>query len=95
MTTPTFRIHERAPDGQIQDRQFDMSLDDFGGQCPTIGDLIVAPGVLAGLDRSDPLNRHLWAVVGRVFNPRDLSGYIALIVEERIPTAAEAALVAG
>ncbi len=95
MTAPIFRIYERAADGQIEDRQFDMTLDDFGGQCPAVGDLIVAPGVLSGRDRSDLDNRFLWTVVTRVFNPRDLPDYIALIVEERAPTAAEAGFVTG
>lgn len=95
MTPPNFRIYERDSDGQIEDRQHDMSLDDFGGQCPLVGDLIVEAGVPSHLDRSDPANRKIWTVVARVFNPRDLPDYIALIVEERAPTATEAAFVAG
>lgn len=90
---PTFRIYERYPDGRVEDRQFDMTLDDFGGQCPVVGDLILEAGVPQHLDRHDAANRRFWVVVGRVFNPRDLPDYIALIVEERAPTAEEVSLV--
>jgi hypothetical protein len=95
MTAPTFRIYERYPDGRIEDRQLDMSLDEFGGQCPVVGDLVVEAGVPSHLDRSDPANRKIWTVMARVFNPRDLPDYIALIVEERTPTATESEFVAG
>lgn len=95
MTAPIFRIYERAADGEIEDRQLDMSLDDFGGQCPMVGDLIVEAGVPQHLDRHEWSNRTLWTVVARVFNPRDLPDYIALVVEEREPSAGEASLVVG
>jgi hypothetical protein len=93
--TTTIRIYERYPDGRIEDRQLDMSLEDFAGQCPAAGDIIVEAGVPQHLDRSDPANRLLWSVVGRVFNPRDLPDYIVLIVEERSPLPAETSFVAG
>lgn len=91
----TIRIYERLEDGRIEDRQIDMGLEDFAGQCPALGDVILEPGVPQHLDRRDAANRLLWTVVGRIFNPRDLPDYIALIVEERSPTPAEAEFVAG
>ena len=35
---------------------------------PSIGDMIVNPAVLQGLNRHDPANREVWNVVGRIFN---------------------------
>ncbi|MGN5375916.1 hypothetical protein [Sphingomonas hankookensis] len=95
MTEPSIRIYERLSDGTLEDRQEDYDLESFAGQMPCIGDMIVVPGVLQGLDRSDYRNREVWTVVGRVFNPRDLKGYVALIVEERRPTTQEQSVVAG
>jgi|APFEC2959095171_1045051.scaffolds.fasta_scaffold00053_63 hypothetical protein len=77
------RILYREPDGTVADGQLDFDLEDFAGQVPMIGDMIVDPGVLKGQDRHLPQNRQIWTVVGRVFNARDNSDYVSLIVESR------------
>jgi hypothetical protein len=92
---PIIRLYERQGDGKILDRQLEFSLKDFAGHCPAIGDVIVDSFVAREAARDEPANRILQTVVGRVFNPRDLEGYIALIVEERKPTAEEMEFVAG
>jgi len=95
VTDVTIRIYRREADGSTVDGQEDYDLSSFGGFLPAIGDLIVNPGVPQGLDRRDPQNREIWTVVGRVFNPRDLEDYVALIVEERPPHENEFSFVAG
>lgn len=80
---PHLRIHFREPDGSIHDGQVEFPLETFAGQVPAIGDTIVDPGVLQGLDRHEPQNRRVWTVVGRVFNPRDREDAVALVVEAR------------
>jgi hypothetical protein len=79
----TIRIHFRRQNGKVEDNQEEFALSYFHGILPSPGDRILDPGVLQGLDRRDPENRNIWTVVGRVFNPRDLRDYVALIVEER------------
>src|SRR4051794_6744464 len=81
---PYLRILRRLPDGRIVDVQDDYDPSDFAGRIPSIGDEILVPGVLEGLDRSDPESRTFWKVLYRVFNPRDLGSVcVALVVEER------------
>ncbi|MGY0791984.1 hypothetical protein ACW7BJ_21665 [Azospirillum argentinense] len=89
MLNVSIRIHFKRPTGQIEDGQQDFDLASFGGFLPSIGDMILDPGVLASLDRRQRQNRRMWTVVGRVFNPRDNADYIALIVEERQPNERE------
>jgi hypothetical protein len=79
----SIRILHRDPAGKVFDGQEEYDLAQFAGQVPTIGDMILNPGVLQGLDRHDPQNRSIWTVVGRVFNPRDREDTVALIVESR------------
>ncbi|GAA2821629.1 hypothetical protein EDC40_10345 [Aminobacter aminovorans] len=88
----TVRICFRNKDGLIEDGAEDFDLSTFGGFLPSIGDKIVDPGVLSGMNRSDPSNREIWTVVERVFNPKDNSEYVALVVEARVPNAKERAL---
>jgi hypothetical protein len=95
VTDVTIRIYRRQADGTLEDGQEDYDLSSFGGFLPAVGDLIVKPGVPVGLDRHDPQNREIWTVVGRVFNPRDLEDYVALIVDERPPHESEFSVVAG
>ena len=90
MADTTIRIHMRGADGKVTDAQQDYGLEDFAGHLPQIGDTIVDPGVPQGLDRRKPENRDVWKVVDRVFNPRDLQDYVALVVEERKGTEADA-----
>ena len=77
------RILHRDPAGKIFDSGTEFGLEDFAGQVPNIGDMIVDPAVLVGNDRRLPQNRQVWTVVGRVFNSRDNADYVALIVETR------------
>ena len=79
----SIRILHRDPVGNISDGQQEYDLAQFAGQFPSIGDMILNPGALQGLDRHDPRNREIWTVVGRVFNPRDREDTVALIVETR------------
>ena len=87
--TATIRIYFRYADGKVDDGSRDFGLEDFAGFLPAIGDTILNPGVLQGLDRDIPENREIWTVVGRVFNPRDLANYVVLIVEERAGSEAD------
>jgi hypothetical protein len=89
------RIYFREPDGTIADSQQEFDVVSFAGIVPSIGDMIVNPGVLQGLNRHDPGNREVWTVVGRIFNPRDMDDYIALVVEQRTPDPREYEVVAG
>lgn len=89
----TIRLLYRREDGTIEDAQQDCSLAEFAGVLPSIGDQILEAAVLSGLARNELRNRRLLTVVGRVFNPRDNQDYVALIVEERVPTEAERAVV--
>ena len=89
MNDVTVRIYYRDASGYTEDAQLDMSLDDFGGVMPAIGDTILNPGVAAGLDRSQPENREVWKVVERVFNPRDNKDYVTLVVEYRPGTSTD------
>jgi len=89
------RIYFRATDGTLEDSQQEFGVESFAGVIPAIGDMIVDPGVLQGLNRHEPTNRSVWDVVGRVFNPRDMADYIALVVEERVPNPHEYSVVAS
>lgn len=88
----TVRIHHQSPEGIWRDGEQDYSLEDFAGFLPDVGDMILEPGVLDGLDRNDPNNRKLLTVVQRVFNPRDMSDYVVLVVESRAPAERERAV---
>ncbi|HBF28124.1 MAG TPA: hypothetical protein DDW73_00610 [Rhizobium sp.] len=85
----TIRIYCRDKDGKVEDGSHDCSLSEFTGFLPSIGDTIVDPGVLQGLDRREPGNRDVWKVADRIFNPRDMSDYVVLIVEVRKGTEAD------
>lgn len=93
MTEPTIRIYRRMPDGSVHDGEEDYDRSAFAGQIPSIGDLILNPGVLTGVDRRQAQNREIWEVVGRIFNPRDLEDYIALVVETHSATDKDAGLI--
>lgn len=95
MVGVNIRIYFREADGTLSDSQQDFDPESFGGIVPAIGDMIVEPGVPSFLDRHDPANRVIWDVVGRVFNPRDLNDYVALIVEPRNANPCEYDVVAG
>lgn len=80
------RVLHRDEAGKVSDFGNDYGPDDFAGQVPAIGDMILNPGVPSSQDRYDPRNREIRTVVGRVFNPRDNEKYVSLIVESRIGT---------
>ena len=68
------------------------SVDVLGG-LPEIGDLIVDPAVLEGLNRNDPSNRDVSEVVRRYFVPRDDEAgpaFVHLVVVTRLGTSGEA-----
>lgn len=88
----TIRLHYRDGEGVWQDDEHDYSLEDFAGFLPAVGDMILEPGVLASLDRNDPKNRRLMTVVHRVFNARDMSNYVVLVVDKQAPTDAQKAV---
>lgn len=89
------RIYFREADGTLEDSQQEFGVESFGGAISAIGDMIVDPSVLQGLNRHEPTNRRVWDVVGRVFNPRDMADYIALIVKERAPSPHEHSVFTG
>ncbi len=93
MADMTIRLHYRRKNGEIEDAQHDFVLAEFAGMLPSIGDQILHPGVQSGLPRDELSSRRMLTVVGRVFNPKDLQDYVALIVEERAPTAEEQSLI--
>lgn len=80
----TVRLYKQTADGW-DDWQQDYGLEDFAGFLPNVGDMILEPGVLQGLDRHDPNNRKMLTVKQRIFNPRDLKNYVVLVVEEHTP----------
>ena len=85
------RILHADTAGKVFDGGVDFSPEDFAGQVPAIGDMILNPGVPVGKKRDDPHNREIWTVVGRVFNSRDNKDYVSLIVESRAGTLADEA----
>jgi hypothetical protein len=89
MIDVTVRLHYRRADGRIEDAVHDIGLEAFAGFLPAIGDTILDPSVTEGLDRREPRNRKIWTVVQRMFNPRDLENYVALVIEERSPLESE------
>lgn len=82
-------ILHRDTAGKVFDGSVDFSPEDFAGQVPAIGDMILNSGVSVGKKRDDPRNREIWTVVGRVFNSRDNKDYVSLIVESRDGTLAD------
>jgi hypothetical protein len=87
------RLYFQDHHGKLEDAEADYDLSLFGGVLPAAGDLILDPGVMSGLDRTEARNRRIWTVVRRVFNPRDLESYVALVVEERTPSENEQSLI--
>ena len=83
MNDITIRVYVLDDNGIPEDRRLEFELASFGGNLPAIGDTILNPGVRSGLDRSQPENRRIWTVRDRVFNPRDLTDYVVLVVSER------------
>jgi hypothetical protein len=79
------RIYYQSSRGSIEDSETDFGLEDFGGLLPAVGDRILDPSTESERERSDPSARTMWVVIGRVFNPRDLPGSVALVVETRRP----------
>lgn len=85
------RILHRDTAGKVFDGGVDFAPEDFAGQVPAIGDMILNPSTPVGKKRDDPRNREIWTVVGRVFNSRDNKNYVSLIVESRDGTLADEA----
>ena len=96
MATPktVIRLYDDCENGRpFEDREEEYDLDDFGGVTPAVGDRIVSPWVMKGLDRRDPNNREVFEVVRRYFQPMDASGtdriYIFLVVRSQRATSDE------
>ncbi|TWH95329.1 hypothetical protein IQ35_01586 [Sphingobium wenxiniae] len=89
----TVRLYKQMEDGKWEDFQQDYGLEDFAGFLPAVGDMILEPGVLQGLDRYKAENRKMLTVVQRIFNPRDLPNYVVLVVTEHTPEGREATAV--
>lgn len=71
--------------------EFDLS--EFGGHLPIVGDLIIDPGVVQGLDRNEPTNRTIFEVTARYFAPGsrdDGYTYVCFVVKPRAGTDKEA-----
>ncbi|MCJ2031269.1 hypothetical protein MKK50_18035 [Methylobacterium sp. J-043] len=83
MSELTIRMHYLDCHGFVQESDEDYDLSNFAGFLPAVGDAILAPGVPQGLDRAEPANREMLTVVERVFNPRDLQHYVALVCKSR------------
>ena len=66
---PVIRLYERHDDGRLMDIREEYHLPELGGVIPLPGDLIVAPGVVSGLDRLVAENRTVYEVVQRYFKP--------------------------
>ena len=88
------RLHRAASDGSLEDLKMEFSSDELGNTVPSVGDLIVDPGVPSGMDRRDPGNRCVYEVSARYFLPGahgDLT-YVALVVDVRKAHEAERAV---
>ncbi len=77
------RLYYVEANGNWQDSGTTMELSDFAGVLPNIGDQFLEPGVVSGSDRLNYEHRELHTVIARVFNARDFSDGIALVVETR------------
>lgn len=84
MNRIAIRLYLHEPDGRLTDSEEAFGLDDFGGQLPVVGDMIVGPGAAR---RPGETEQDLCTVVGRVFNPRVPGECVALIVEKRSASA--------
>lgn len=90
------RLHiENENTGRYEDIGWEYDFFHLANTVPVIGDLIVDPGVVKGLDRNNPANRTIYEVVARYFLPHahgdDLS-YAAIIVKPRPATDKEASI---
>ena len=56
-------------EGEYRDLEYDCEVGEDLPAMPMVGDHILDPGVLGGLDRSEPENRTVYEVVARYFLP--------------------------
>lgn len=81
------RLYEVDNAGNYTDTHLEFDLSDFCNTVPSIGDLIVEPGVLSGLNLHKYQNRTVYEVVHRYFLPEvhddDLT-YVVLVVKDRL-----------
>ena len=84
---PTYiRLYGIEDDGTYYDMRDTYDLDDFGGVLPVVGDLIIDPGVLGGLDRKASENRTVLEVAHRHIQPStpgDDDRWIVLVCNQR------------
>ena len=95
MTEIAFRLYTRNEHGELEDMRHEFNLSDFGGIAPVLGDLIVDPGVIGGMDRLRYDNRTVYRVKERYFLPGKGSPdivWIVLVVEDRCGDREESSL---
>lgn len=90
MPGPVIRLHLIDEAGAIVDTGTNLTLADFAGALPLPGDRIVQPPPSDLPDDAPSPERVMLDVVGRVFRPRDLAEFVALICRARPATVEEA-----
>ena len=93
-----FRLHMYV-DGKLVDLVEEYTLSTLG-DIPKIGDHIISPWVMSGLNRREPKNRTIYKVVNRYFLPpgdeeEEDWKYMVLVVTENIMSEAESVLLIG
>lgn len=86
---PIVQVYFRNEEGRITDPSLNLSLDAFAGFLPHVGDVIVDPHTSLGIPQEQSTRGEVWAVVNRVFNPKDRIDHVVLIVERRPPPFSE------
>ena len=81
MEPVTLRLHFVEPDGRVIDGMRELRLDQCGGVVPVVGDQILLP--LAFGESLAGAPRQMLTVLRRIFNPRDIPDYVALVCERR------------
>ncbi|XYD08801.1 hypothetical protein R1A27_28335 [Methylobacterium sp. NMS12] len=87
MEPVTIRLHYVEADGRAVDARRELRLDQCGGTVSAVGDEMLLPLVVGESLASAP--RQLLTVKRRIFNPRDLPDYVALVCERRPVSEAE------
>ncbi len=77
-------------------RHGEATVPELGGVIPSIGDMIVEPGVAKGLNRDKPKNREVYTVTGRYFVPNATgTPLIALVIQVRTAELREVDVLGG
>lgn len=96
MTETTIRLFEEV-NGVLESNGYDYGPEHFGGQVPSIGDVICGPGVRHGDNPREPSSYGLFEVTGRYFPIQSFAPpshcLVGLVVVERPASRREAALI--